>query len=104
MTNSMGLRIRVFGVFRDLVKDRFLDLEISSMATVSDLKAEIGKRILELNPELQMPGVQSSNDVELLLSRSVLASEFQGESRVLSQDHSIQSGMELAILPPVCGG
>lgn len=96
MSSSTKIQIRCFGVFRDFFKDRSLNLDVLPESTVSDLKTQIGKLILELNPEIE----RSGQDIESLISRSVLADE----TRVLSLSEILRPGMALAILPPVCGG
>ncbi len=85
------IRIRLFGAFRKFVPSGRLELYVKEGLTAKQLKAEIQSAL-------------ESQTSEYLGSTLVFESALATESEVLSEDCLIDEKMELALLPPVCGG
>lgn len=82
------IRIKLFGGFRQFRSESTLVLELESVSTVADLRAQLA-RVFE----------DDDNALSLLK-----ASAFATDTRVLDDNESVPVDADLALLPPVCGG
>ncbi len=82
--NRLEVAVKLFGVFRNFSEQEEIQFSLPEGATAQDVKKALG----EMWP------------VDVLIAQSVVADE----THVLQPEESIQCGVKLAILPPVCGG
>lgn len=87
----MKVKVRLFGAFRDWVPGAALELDLPEMACARDAKQALVGRMGELGHFAQ---------AQALVLDSVLADQ----ENTLRDDDIIKTGVELAVLPPVCGG
>lgn len=92
-SDRIEVEVRVFGIFREMCGEPLLRLEMPENAKASDVKTELANRISKLNPTQRCKIVN-------LLSRSAIADD----DHFLDEDEVIQNGINLNVLPPVCGG
>jgi hypothetical protein len=84
------LKIRLFGAFRDFSPDGFLTVPVKGHESVIQIKTLVGERLRLL---------ESSFDVEALVSKSVIATD----DKILNDLDQVDAA-EISLLPPVCGG
>ena len=77
-------RILAFGIARDIIGDRLLELELADKSSVDDLKL----KLLDLYPRFGE-----------LLNFSIAVNE-----EYVRGDLTLEKGDEIAIIPPVSGG
>jgi molybdopterin synthase sulfur carrier subunit len=80
----MKCRIKAFGISREIIGDRFLELELPNGYPVVDFKKELFSRYPKLL-ELRSLYVAVNNEYA-------------------SDDIALQEGDEIALIPPVSGG
>lgn len=86
----MQVFVQLFGAFRQYQSEAQLQLDVSSDATVRDVRQAIANYAVE-----HWPGFPVG-----LLQASALASE----EAILDATASVSDGARLAVLPPVSGG
>jgi len=84
------VRIKIFGTFRSHVKVPFVEFEAPCGIAISELKKQLAEIMM------QKYGVS----VAQLIEDSVIASQ----DAILAEESVLKESVELAILPPVCGG
>lgn len=88
----MMTKVRMFGGFRKYVgRDTHIEIEQTHELTVGQVKQKIGEALQKRDPQFA--------DFQLLQD-SALANE----EHVFSSEDRVPAGIEIAILPPVCGG
>lgn len=96
-TLRVRLHVRLFGAFRKYGHGRPIEFEVPSDVRVGDVRAYLFRALKE-----QCPGF----DNEQLIRDSAVAgiSEILHDSRAIAEMAAPDGRVELAILPPVCGG
>lgn len=90
MKSTLSLNIKLFGAFRKYHTGT-LNLSVVEGVSVHQIKTLIGQTLQEL-----VPGFRDDE----LIEKSALANN----RRVLNDADCVSESMDLAILPPVCGG
>jgi molybdopterin converting factor subunit 1 len=80
----MKITLLAFGIVKEILQNRTMDLELPERATTADLKTLLHS---------QYPALQ-----QLAVYRIAINDEYSTENTVL------QNGDEVAIIPPVSGG
>ena len=91
MNQSLVLRVRLFGAFRNLSESNEVELKVFGKATIHDIKNELAS---------VLKNTDANFDIGKLLSRSVVADQ----DHILEDSDVIEHETYLSILPPVCGG
>ena len=90
MSHMITLPIKMFGALRQYQTEE-LRVQIASGSTVGVLKAAIAQELIKLN--------KGFNNTSLIEQSAIANSK-----RIYGADEVITEAIELAILPPVCGG
>jgi molybdopterin converting factor small subunit len=85
------IQIKLFGAFRKYSDQGEITVATETALTLGQVKSELLER-LSAN--------RTSEEIKNLLSQSAIATD----RRVLEESELVLPGMNLAILPPVCGG
>lgn len=91
MSGSITITISLFGAFRPYNKSGTLELEAPKGVNIAEVKNRIKAVMKQSEPEFNK---------EALMDKSVIADE----TKVLAEDSILTESVNLAILPPVCGG
>lgn len=81
--NTLKVRVRLFGRYRELGDGSVIELGLAEGATVADLVAELHRRGLGPLPARPVVAVQH---------------------RPAGDDVALEPGVEVALIPPVAGG
>jgi sulfur-carrier protein len=84
---TQAVEVRLFGAFRAFGASPTLRVDVGDGATVADLRVAL---------ETFFP----DDDARSLLA----ASAFATDERMLAEAEPLPPGVEVAVLPPVCGG
>ncbi|MFN8370696.1 MAG: MoaD/ThiS family protein [Bacteriovoracaceae bacterium] len=85
------IKVRIFGAFRKYFEAPTLEITLEEQVTVSSFKQIFQKNLKALNCNF---------NEDKLVEESAIASE----DEILTDNFIINQIMNLAILPPVCGG
>jgi molybdopterin converting factor small subunit len=85
------INVRLFGAFRKYIPSGTLEIEVDELTNVKSFKELIGVSLKNTCPTF--------NDNSLLEESAVSNSE-----EILSEETLVITQIDLAILPPVCGG
>lgn len=94
MMKTIKLRIELFGAFRQYTKEENLEICLKPGASLKDLRKELGSALQNLSPSSSPTSIQGL----------IESSAFADERAVLSESLRLESDMNIAVLPPVCGG
>lgn len=90
MEKTLDLRVKLFGAFRKYHTGT-LSFSVADGASITEVKEQIAQTLRDL-----VPGFRDDE----LIEKSALATN----RRVLTNGDCVEESMDLAILPPVCGG
>ncbi len=84
------IKLRLFGIFKNNINSEVIDFVLKSEISLFEFKKIISNKYLDAN---EIDKFEASQD-------SVFANNFE----ILDESFIINNDIEIAILPPVCGG
>lgn len=90
MNDILEITVQLFGVLRSHSKEDTLKISLNGPCSIKDIK----------NSLYELLKKEESKEIEEIISKSAIGNE----TEILRDDALISKSMQLAILPPVCGG